>query len=75
MYGARPFPNDIIEIDHLTGDNLGVTAADPVIATNLAVGPEGIWFMNGNDLYRISLTFTGVAELVYEDLDLMAPTG
>ncbi|MHC4080411.1 MAG: GC-type dockerin domain-anchored protein [Planctomycetota bacterium] len=76
LYGGRVFLQDIIEIDHVTGENLGVVVSDPALnTTNLAYGPSGFWFIDGQrTLYLISLA-AGSAVPVLEDLDIAGVDG
>jgi len=70
MYGGRPSPSDIIEIDPMTGENLGVVFSGlPEYITSLAYGSSGnLWSIPalGGTLYSIDLnsgTYTAVVSL------------
>jgi hypothetical protein len=72
VYGVRVFLDDIIEVSPVNGANLGTVVSDPLLGvTNLAFGPgANFWFVNGQTLYQLNLSLTGLATPVIEDLDI-----
>ncbi len=72
LYGVRVFLDDIIEVSPVNGANLGTVVSDPLLGvTNLAFGPgANFWFVNGQTLYQLNLSLTGLATPVIEGLDI-----
>ncbi len=77
LYGVRVFLDDIIEVSPVNGANLGTVVTDPLLGvTNLAFGPgASFWFVNGQTLYQLNLSLTGLATPVIENLDIAGVDG
>ncbi len=77
LYGVRPFLDDVIEVSPVTGANLGTVAADPILGvTNLAYGPDALWFANAQTVYQLGLGGSeGIPVPVIEDLDVAGVDG